>query len=126
MVDDANVCVKCGAPRDGEGDERTRCRFCGASYGTGPTRDAAVPSSSRRPSAAAFGGSVFVAAFGVLWTVTALNIGAPVPFALFGLVFSGFALYVGFAARRRGGASNAADDADEDADEDARRRRRRR
>jgi hypothetical protein len=117
MSDDANACARCGAPRDG--DEGARCRFCGATRETGPTRHAAVPSAPRRASVAAFGGSVFMAAFGVLWTVTALNIGAPAPFALFGLLFAGFALYVGFAARRQGGASNAGDDADEGAHEGA-------
>lgn len=105
MSDDASVCVKCGAPRDGADDERTRCQFCGARYDAPTARrepndaDNARAASGRGAATGAFA-FVFVAAFGVLWTIAAASMGAPFPFPLFGLLFSGFTLYVGFAARR--------------------------
>jgi hypothetical protein len=101
MSDPVNACPRCGAPFDGEGDRSGRCPFCGAKYdlrapaATDPDRELAG-----LPAPRVLGGSLFVAAFGVLWTFAALSIGAPVPFALFGLVFSGFAVFIGMAARR--------------------------
>ena len=36
---------------------------------------------------------IFVAVFGVIWTFTALSMGAPLPFALFGIGFIAVAVY---------------------------------
>ena len=46
----------------------------------------------RGPSMMQGAGSIFAAVFGVLWTVMAVSMGAPVIFALFGVCFIGIAV----------------------------------
>ena len=103
MPDQALVCAKCGAPLEAERDGSRRCPFCGARYD--PVAPGARPPSID-PAATKMAGNIgcgvagFVALFGVIWTWAAWGMGAPFPFPLFGLVFTGFAIVIGFAARR--------------------------
>ena len=60
--------------------------------------------SEPRTRAGAIGMALFMAAFGVWWTVSALSDGAPAIMVVFGLVFVGFALAFAFAG---GGGSGA-------------------
>lgn len=50
----------------------------------------------RGPSAMGALGSVFVAFFGIVWTVAATNMGAPIFFTLFGIIFVLMAAVQGF------------------------------
>ena len=49
----------------------------------------------RGPSFMGAAGSVFVAIFGVIWTIAAVGMGAPFFFPLFGIAFVGFAIFQG-------------------------------
>ncbi|WP_379138872.1 zinc ribbon domain-containing protein [Paenibacillus sp. sgz500958] len=49
----------------------------------------------RGPSAMGAMGSVVIAIFGIFWTITAVNMGAPSIFMLFGILFVGVAIVQG-------------------------------
>ena len=106
MISAPSVCSKCAAPLEREEGGARRCPFCGVRYELPAqasredvSRDDVIDASAAAKSFG-FGMSVFIAAFGVLWTCAALSMGAPIAFALFGLVFSGFAIFIGLTARK--------------------------
>jgi hypothetical protein len=60
----------------------------------------------RGPSAMGVGGAIFVGLFGILWTISAASMGAPIMFVFFGIGFTFLAVATGIMSLYNATASN--------------------